>query len=180
MRVNSFARTVAFAALSAAFSIPFLWMTGSWLGEKSALAALLVGITALYTAGIAPRRGARLPLGALALGLGGGAAWLAPSPSVLVVTLAGILAVLRSTILYRARPARALVLEGVLLTGGLLLAQFLAGPRAFEVGLAIWGFFLVQSLFFLVRGIGIRPSSAEGIDPFDRAYARARALLEDE
>ena len=52
-------------------------------------------------------------------------------------------------------PGRAVVLEAILLVGGLLFARFLAtGALATAVG--VWGFLLVQSCWFLVAGIATR------------------------
>ena len=44
--------------------------------------------------------------------------------------------------------------------------------------LAIWGYFLVQSGYFLMATAG--PSAGAAVDPFDRARARLLRLLEDD
>jgi hypothetical protein len=69
-------------------------------------------------------------------------------------------------------------METCLLAGGLGLSRFLAGPNPLQIALAIWGFFLVQSFFFLVGGVAERAEVAAGLDPFELARARALALLE--
>ena len=74
--------------------------------------------------------------------------------------------------------ARALVIETCLLAGGLALARFLAGPDTAQVAFAIWGFFLVQSFFFLLGGVAERAESTAGLDSFEVARARALALME--
>jgi hypothetical protein len=90
------------------------------------------------------------------------------------VASAGLIACGRSGILYRSRPLRALVLESLLAAGGLVFAGQLAGA---SLALAAWGYFLVQSLFFLVGGIEARPDPGPA-DPFERARAELLALLD--
>jgi hypothetical protein len=46
------------------------------------------------------------------------------------------------------------------------------------VAFAIWGFFLVQSFFFLLGGVAERAATPAGLDPFEVARARAVALME--
>jgi hypothetical protein len=72
------------------------------------------------------------------------------------------------------------VAETLLLAGGLALARFLAGPDTLQVAFAIWGFFLAQSFFFLLGGVGERSHDAgiAGLDPFEVARARAVELME--
>ena len=66
----------------------------------------------------------------------------------------------------------------LLIAGGLGLARFLAGPDTLQMAFAIWGFFLVQSFFFLVGGIAERVETTAGLDPFEVARSRALALME--
>lgn len=178
MRIDSFSRAIAFAAGAALVAVPFLLGVAPWLGLRAALSGLLVLLTALYVAGLARRRRGGLGFGVAAIGLG--AAWLSPSVAVLAVVLAALLGVLRGAFLMRARPARALVLECLLLGGGLALAQLLAGAGLGSVALALWGFFLIQSLHFLIGGIAPRSESRPDVDPFEQAHARALALLDEE
>ena len=79
----------------------------------------------------------------------------------------------------RAEPARALVIEGGLLATGLALAHLLAGSGFLSLALAVWGFFLVQSLYFLMGGVGRRAEREEAIDPFERAHQQAVRLMDD-
>jgi hypothetical protein len=51
--------------------------------------------------------------------------------------------------------------------------RLLAGPHPIDGGLAVWGFFLVQSAGLVLPGAAARAAPAE--DPFERA---ARALDE--
>jgi len=96
----------------------------------------------------------------------------------LAIGLAVILGIARSTVLYRAAAARAVATEAVLLLGGLLFARFLAGASLLSTALALWGFLLVQSVFFLIGGVRARSAGAPHADPFEATYRRAVALLE--
>jgi hypothetical protein len=176
---NSLGRATLFAALAAAAWVPWLVLVGSVLGGRTALALYLVAVTAVYVAGVGPRRAPRVLVATGAALLGSLLAMVAHSPAELALGLGAILATARSAISYRAAPARAVVTEVALVGGGLLFARTLAGPSAFGVMLAVWGFFLVQSAFFLVGGVQARRHGSTGRDPFEEAHARALALLED-
>jgi hypothetical protein len=95
----------------------------------------------------------------------------------LALGLAVMLALARSAFLYRIPLARAVVIEAALVVGGLLFARFLAGASILSVMLALWGFLLVQSVFFLVGAVRARESESTCRDPFEAAYGRAVALL---
>jgi hypothetical protein len=92
------------------------------------------------------------------------------------VAAAAIVAGIRSGLLYRARPLRAWAAEAGLGVGGLGLAQLLSGGSLVSISLAVWGYFLVQSVFFLIGGVTARRPEGP-IDPFDRARAQLLALL---
>lgn len=178
MSRSAFLRSLLFAALAAAA----LWVGAPLLaplcGARGAARFLLLAGVGAHVAIAAPSRGRGLlaagsaallgvALLALPLGIGatavGGAAWLG---------------VCRSGLLYRSRPARALLLELALLGSGLALAAFLADHSLASLALACWGFWLVQSAFFLVGGVAPRPEDSPQEDPFDRARSRILALLD--
>ena len=54
----------------------------------------------------------------------------------------------RSVLLYRVRVTRGLAIEVALSLGGLMLASWFAAPGMLGGSLALWGFFLAQSLYF--------------------------------
>jgi hypothetical protein len=86
--------------------------------------------------------------------------------------------VARSALLYRARATRSIAVELALGLAGLLLAQWFAGPGLLGGSLALWAYFLVQSIYFpLVEG-SPRGATAVG-DPFDRARSRLQSLLRE-
>ncbi len=176
---NTLSGSLAFALVAALAAVPWTMVTVPILEPFAAVAGYAAAAVALYLMWIAPSLSRGLRIGALAGVLTAGAGILAPGLSEALLAMAAILAVARSGFLYRSRPARAVVLEGTLLAAGLLFARAIAGSTSLGVGLGIWGFFLVQSLFFLAGGVDGRPVEEPGVDPFDKARRRALALLED-
>lgn len=177
MRWNGFAGSLVFAAVAAAALLLVQPLLASLIGTHDALRLFAVGSVALYVAGLAPswRRGFVAAVAASGLGV-----VLLVLPFGVPCTVAGaaaILAFCRSGILYRAAPLRAIVAEAVLLAAGLALADFLASGGVVSFALATWGYFLVQSVFFLIGGVAIRREPGPS-DPFDRARAELLALLQ--
>lgn len=76
------------------------------------------------------------------------------------------------------RRARAFAWGAVLAVAGLVFARWLLTPSLLGGALALWGFGFVASLRCLVPGA--EPCIPEDGDPFERARARALALLEEE
>jgi hypothetical protein len=178
MRWNTFSRSLAFAALVAAGFLPWWTLASPIVGGRAAVALYLVGAVAVYLAGLAGGLRRRLATLLVAGGAGSGVAILAQSTAELAAGLALILAVGRSGLLFRAPAARGAAVEALLAIGGLAFARFLSGPSPIGLVLAIWGFFLVQSLYFLIGGIRLRRRASRR-DPFEEAHARALALLGD-
>jgi hypothetical protein len=175
---NTFGRSAVFAALGGFGVAPWLLIAGPLLGMRWALTLYLVALAAISVLALAPslRRG----LGACAAValLGGCVAVSTRTLPELALSLAVLLATARGVFLYRRRSTRAVALEVALIGGGLLLARFLAGPSLVSIMLALWGFLLVQSFFFLVPGARRCERAAPQRDPFDAAHERARALLD--
>lgn len=179
IRWNTFPRGLGFALVAAGAAAPWWLAARPILGGSGALAAYVVGVVAAYLAGLARERGRAAMTAAIALGVGVVLVALARSLTELVLGEAVLLAVARSGFLYRMPAARAAVVELVITGGGLLFARFLSGGSAVSLVLVPWGFFLVQSLYFLVGGVAPRdPRSRVHPDPFEDAHARALALLE--
>jgi hypothetical protein len=178
MRWDGFGRSVLFAVVAAMATGMWLLAAAPAFGGRRALALWLVPLAAVYVAGlIADRR--RGIAAALGVGVAGGVLLLvAPGLRELIVGLAVALAVARSVFLVRRRPARAVVVEALLLIGGLLLALHAGGPSLVGVVVAVWAFLLVQSCFFLVQGAAARTAFDAAPDPFEAAHARALALLD--
>ncbi len=168
-----FFRSLGFAALAAALQPAAVAALG-----VSPPASLLLTLVA-YVVVIAPGRGRALAAAGLALLLGGACLALPLGPDPRLVGYALALAVCRSGLLYRSPGARALALEVGLGAASLAAAALLRSPDPAGLALATWGFFLVQSLFFLVGGLERRPAAAPGVDPFERARCRALSLLDE-
>jgi hypothetical protein len=176
MRWNGFAPALVFGAVAAAALLVFEPLVSPLLGVRGALRVFVVGAATLYLLGL----GASWRRGFVAAALAGtlGVLLLA-LPLGLTATATGAAALVawgRSGILYRSRPARDACVELALGIGGLGLASFLAGGSLVSLALAVWGYFLVQSTFFAIGGIGARRDPAPG-DPFERAAAELAALL---
>jgi hypothetical protein len=178
MTCNTFLRSALFGVVVAAGSVPWLVVAGPLVGVYSARALYLIGATVAYVTLLSLRGKQRLRMALATALLSTVVAVAARSTAELSIGLALILGLTRSAFLYRKTPARAVVREAVLLTGGLVFARFLAGPALESTGLAIWGFLLVQSLFFLAPRATARSAAAPRIDPFEEAHRRALALLE--
>jgi hypothetical protein len=175
---NGFGRSLLFALVAAAGAVVTSTLTPYPFAAPLLLRAYLVGCAVLYAAGLAARPRAALRAAAAGAGLGLLLLLLPLGLPGTALGAAAIVAVLRSGLLYRARPLRAAASEALLLAGGLLLAAFLTDARPFGIplGLGVWGYFLVQSVFFLIGGV--TPRRAEGpLDPFERARAELLALL---
>jgi len=180
MRWNDFGRSLVFAAVAAAAAVPYWLAIAPALGWNTALSSYAVLSTSAYLAGVG--RSLRQGLGAalLAFALGSAAAVLAPSPREALAAAAVLLGLCRSGLLYRARFGRAVVAESVLLVAALGLANHLLAGSPFSAVLAVWGFFLVQSAFFLIGATDARVERPVGADPFEVAVARVGEILERE
>jgi len=173
LRFDSFGGTVLFGAL-AAIAWP-AWALGlAALGFGTGLTGYLVAVSAVYAAGLAATPARAMGAALWALGFGAVVVLLARDPADVAIGAALAIGICRSGLLHTRRPARALVLETVLLGAGLAAARLLAAPGLVGVSLALWGFFLVQSLGFLVAGRVPQTDAPGGVDPFE--YARGRAL----
>ena len=172
-------KTLAFGMVAALGSIPWAMVVGPFFGRSWALAGYCLAAVTLYVAVIARGWHRGFVAGAVTGLVSVAIALIAATPSEAVLGAVAILAVARSGFLYRSKPARAVVLEAAVIFGGLLFARLLAGPTLLSSSLAIWGFFLVQSLFFLAGGVRERESEEPQIDAFERARRRALALMEE-
>ena len=172
-----FTRSILFAVAAAAGLPVAAWLLSPLLGASAALATYTGATAIVYLAAMAPSRRAGVAAAALAALLIAGLLVLPLRLSTLAAGAAVVIAVCRSGLLYRSRPLRAILLESTLVVGGLALAGFLAGKDLASGALAMWGFYLVQSLFPLAAGVEPRSPQAE-VDPFDRARGQLRALLD--
>ncbi|MBW2273981.1 MAG: hypothetical protein JRG96_11970 [Deltaproteobacteria bacterium] len=179
MRWNSFAGTLVFGAVCAAL-LPAAWLLlGPVMGRDEAAALYLAAAGTLYAAGLAPSPRRSIWVGCV---MGGLSLLLLVVARDLVEVAAGmalLLAGFRCCSLHRSGGTRTLAVEAVLGLGGLALAGLLAGPGPVGIALALWGYFLVQAVFFLVAGLRVRSLRPPDEDPFERARSRLLALLEE-
>jgi hypothetical protein len=178
MRGNDFGRSLVFAAVVAAAWPVFALVAAPLLGAHTALSLYLVAAATLCAWGIAPDRARGVGAALAAAALGGLTLALARDVWEVAAGAALALGVARSGLLYRARAARAVLLESMLIGGGLLLARWLATPGPLGIALALWGFFAVQAGFFAIGGVREHRIDAGG-DRCERARRRALALLEE-
>ncbi len=177
-RAGKFTASFGFAALAGLVSVPYLLVALPWMGLGPALALGSLVLVAAYITVMSPSRARGLRYGALTLALGGGIYLLAPS--IVVLFASGmLLGVVRSGVLYRANIGRAFLIESGLLLAATCVARLLAGTTLVSYGLAVWGFFLVESAFFLFQGSRPRRESAVDEDPFERARREATRLMEE-
>ena len=177
MRWNSFSGTLWFAALVAVGLPAAVLVLGSGLGGRAAVSVYIVASACFYLVGCAPGRRRSLLVAIPVAAVGGLILLLAPEPEQAAVLSAAMIAACRSGFLYRSRPGRALLVELVLASVGLAVAGLLWGPGLLTAALALWGYYLVQSIFFLVGGVQVRRRPAEG-DAFELARSRLLTLLE--
>lgn len=175
---NSFSRTLWFAALVAVGLPAAVLALAPGLGGRTALSLYIAASAGLYLVGCAPGRGAGLRAAIPVAAAGGLIPLLAATPEQAAALSAAMIGVCRSGFLYRSRPGRALLLELMLALLGLGAAHLLWGPGLLAPALAIWGYYLVQSVFFLIGGVQVRRRVAEG-DPFELARSRLLQLLEE-
>lgn len=172
MRLGTFSGSLLFAVLVGLASVAYLFA-----GYSPGVGAILLAVGYLVAIAPSPSRGLSIVTLAVVLGLAIGL--LVPSTEAKVVSAAFLLGVLRSGFLYRSRPLRGLAIESVLLSAGFVLAAILDGYGPWNTALAVWGFFLIQSLYFLAGGVEPRVETADDIDPFVKAREEALRLMED-
>jgi hypothetical protein len=176
-QIDSFFGTIAFGGAAAAIWLPFQLAVAPLVGTFAAAQIYLGATATLYAAALAPR--AIRPGVAAIAGLASAALCFAvPNLAGTAAGLTAVVALSRSLLVKRSQPARALAVEAVVGAAALALASFLAQGPWLSFALAIWGFFLMQSLFFLA-GTELRGSNTPaGVDPFDSAVREAFAILD--
>lgn len=170
-----FAWALAFAAVAGLSAPVFALFAGPWVGypEAQCLHALL--LTAVAPAIYADS--ARRALASVALS--GGLAWLALliAPGALATSVAApfIFGLARSGVASPRSLPRGLAIEVSLAVVGVALAAPLYGTGPVADALAVWCFFLVQSVH-QAQGPA-RPATAVGHDPFVAARSAAERVM---
>lgn len=170
-------RSLLFAVLVGLGAVPFSMVAAPVIGWESACVAIVLVSAVLYLVVASPSWSRALPVAVLAALLSLLVGLLASTITEAVLGAALVVGLCRSGVLYRRAAARCLTVELGLLLVGLLFARLLASPSPLGAGLALWGFFLVQSLFFVVGGWEPRPVAGENGDAFDEAERRVMEVL---
>ena len=174
---SAFGGTLVFGALAAAILPVTVLAASPFLGVSRALMLHAILATVGYAMVLTSGARRRLAVGAVSLAGGLVLAGLSRSPGELLVLLSLGLGLLRSGWLFRRRTLRAVAIESLVLVGSVAVARFLAAPGLLGSALAVWGWFVVQSFYFLIGGIETRrPKLREG-DPFDEAQRELEELL---
>lgn len=177
LRGRLFVATVAWGAVVALTWFPLAQLVAPHAGGRATFVLLVAVAASGFVALLARSTRQRLGLAAftlVAVALAGAASGGLGAP--LVVAAASV-AIVRSGVVFRRRPARALVIELLLAGGGLVVARALGGTSPAGVALGLWTFFLVQSAFFLVGGTVRAPTPARR-DAYAEASDRLRHLLD--
>jgi hypothetical protein len=183
MEVQSFSKSLVFGGMAAVALFFTQQLLAPILGSGNVLTLYLAGILVTYAAWIGMGLREKMTnaliasLGAITVfimtsGIGG-----------VAIGLTLVLALVRTGLASETRTARALCAEGTLGLGALLFADHLASPGWLGDAAAIWGFALVQSLYFLLP-VGEKSSAGQGAsagtrDPFERAREQILSLLEE-
>jgi hypothetical protein len=179
MRSHGLTKSLCFGAAAAIAFFFVLHLGAPLVGSTDVFVFYLSGCTIAYAAmlGSTPRRAARNAaaafMGTVVVGM------FTSGMLAFVIGLTSVIALVRSGLEYPARSVRGVVIE--LLLGGLGLgfAAWVASPSWVGAAAGFWAFSLVQSLYFLVPGFGVRESQADSGDPFERAREQLLGLLEE-
>jgi hypothetical protein len=181
---NRFASSLFFALGVAAFYPIYERVAVAFLGKGPALDMYLLSSASLYLLGIARSPAKGLAAAAAAFAAGGLLTLGGVIGTQLAMALGLLIGFFRSGFLQRGDRndfRRRLAREIVFIGGGLGLGFYLGRGAADPGALALWGFYLVQSSFFLLGGQAAsdRESRTPGTDPdeFSKAVKRAKEVL---
>jgi hypothetical protein len=170
--------TIVFGLASGLFLLPVAWLTASWgwpMGFQLTL-WILVTIYALLLA-----RWSRTGLLSLVFPLGillGAALWPQVSAAFFLLGL-GIFSWIRSGICFNRHALRGLMAEVVTVGGAAALVAMCRPTTPLTWAVAIWLFFLVQALYFLmVPGMSLSDGTKRVEDPFQTALREAERAIE--
>ena len=179
MSWRGFVPGLVFAAVAAAAALPASLLLSPALGHHDAHVLILTAAISIYAAGIASNAARAAGTGFALLVLGLALQVSGAHLGEVAIALTAGLAICRSAVLFRMRPARAALVEGTLGLLALGMGEFLYGASSIGLALSLWGYLLVQSAWFLVPGARPRSEDATPLDAFEEADRRVRGLLED-
>lgn len=181
MRVRSLGSSLVFAA-AAAIAAPFTQHVFSPVVGTWSAFAFHLGLCGVAYAAMLGRTMRASLRNALVAAAGAGAVFaLTRGPMVgmgeVAIGLTLVLALVRSGLDSGGRRGRAILLEAVLGVMSLAVAGWLASPGWLGGAMALWGYGLVQSLYFMFPESQRSSSGEDGVDPFDRARDRILSML---
>jgi hypothetical protein len=175
---------IVFALAVTVLTVPFWWslkvaLPYVWAFRLALIAPYLAYCTYLLTA--AQKRIGNLTLSAANLVVVLGLLSLPTSNAVIVTALVALVTLNRSILFHRSMVS--FTLDGCVSAVGFSLAGYLFNST-WSMPAAIWGYFLVQSVFVMipprfseVRG-GLSMTEGDPVDPFQRSRRQAQAALE--
>jgi hypothetical protein len=170
--------TVVFGLISALLIFPVVGLlAGRWGGALGFKLALWIDL-AVYSVLLVRWSKSRLlpalfPLGILLAS----ALWPWTRSGFFLLGL-GVLSWIRSGICFKAPALRLLTAETVAMAGGAGLVALLGPATALTWALALWLFFLVQTLYFYIMpGLAEAPYAPQARDTFEAALDEAEKLL---
>ena len=169
---------LVFAVCAAAFALLWILTTAPLFGYGGAAGTCALALVVLHPLFVAPtvERGAAAT--ALAFTLAIPVACLRLAPFTTFAWTAVLLGLVRSTLLYPAPFARALLTEACLGCAGLLALAYFDDGGITGAVFGLWSFWLVQAAFCLVPGESPPPHAQRPVDPFERAQAAALLVLD--
>jgi hypothetical protein len=171
--------TIVYAVFSGLVVVPAASALSIYLSWPTAFKLTLWADLALYGVLMARWSGVRLPslLFPLTILLGS-ALWPSAYSAFFILTL-GVLAWMRSGICFQGTPLRALTAEVLTLGGAAGILLFFGSHTEVAWALTIALFFLMQSIYFFIVPTRRGMSKTGSVnDPFERALAEAKALLD--
>ena len=178
MRLGNLAGNLMFGAITGLATVAYSLVGPPLLGFSSAWLWWCLFLTVSHLVAIAPSLARGVRIGMLAGAIGVGIHMFAPGNTAAMLGMLLLLGLMRSGFLFPRRLARALAVELGLGSVAGLLAGSLAGPSSLSLGIAVWGFFLVQSLFFVIGGFEVSGLGPTG-EAFEKAHREATRLMED-
>jgi hypothetical protein len=172
--------TIVYGMISALAAMPLAGVLATPLGRVTAVKLVLWAMLSGYAVLLSRWSGRRLASQLFPLLLLLGVAFWPGVYRGFCFIAVGVLAWVRSGICFDRSPLRAVIAETLTLAGGACLVVFLAPTGAIAWALAIWLFWLIQSLyFFLVPLPASRPIAAGEADPFTQACREVQRILDD-
>lgn len=177
LRIDRFAKGVIFAALAALAAVVGVVVLGPVAGVGGAISAVFGGLALAWLFCIAPRAAAGFKTVLFAGPLVAMGVLAMPHPTLIAVAATALIAVTRGVFFDEGSPARSTVVEVAVAAGALALASVFVPGGLTGLGLAVWAFFLVQSLPLLTAAAEPSPK-AGGEGAFTAAMTRAERILD--